>query len=318
MFHHKKTKYLYLISALFFSLSFAKNNPQFKAFKPDGCVMNNDHAGIKGTCKCIRDTKTDNIWLVNPAPPKPTWDDAAAWADNLNTNEETCGLHNWRLPSHKQLIDIAKYANNDPLWFNNNGFSGLGSGTYWGELKLPIGVNAAWTLWISSSEVVATLNGIKGDFSALAIHSRFEPFYPTGCSISKGDCQCIQDIDKGYVWQTKPTDNQIGWIEATKWANNMNALGVCGLTNGWQLPSSMQLKTMSGYLHKNAAYKNYTQWLNKEGFNKIQNDMYWGNEEVKIKNRTYAKALSIPDVKIYDFPQISKNYGWAVNPGIAE
>lgn len=133
-------KYLILIIALAFNLINAGAEQRFRPYYPKDCIMHNGSAGITGTCICIQDIATKDVWLTKPSDENNLdWYNAVAWAGRLNSSG-TCGFINgWQLPTLKQIITMSTYVINIPSgkqykWFNDNGFDGIDQfGVYWSD-----------------------------------------------------------------------------------------------------------------------------------------------------------------------------------------
>ena len=120
----------------------------FRPYPADSdCIMNNQALGATGTCTCIQDTVTKDIWAATIEGPSESWQIANTWANSLNTANNgagTCGFKKgWGLPSIAQLntmagyIQLYDYQQQDLLWLSVNGFNNIleqGATNLWGAL----------------------------------------------------------------------------------------------------------------------------------------------------------------------------------------
>ncbi|MCC2625796.1 MAG: hypothetical protein K0R14_1669 [Burkholderiales bacterium] len=127
-----------ILSILLFNLCMGSTD--FIGYYPKGCKLNNVTAGIAGTCTCIQDVVTHDIWLAVSSESGMSWDSTSAtklgangWILGINQSN-TCGIHTgWKLPTQAQLQMLAGH---DIDWFNANGFIGIDpNGDYWGALN---------------------------------------------------------------------------------------------------------------------------------------------------------------------------------------
>lgn len=130
----------------------------FTGYYPEGCSVNNKAAGIVGTCECIQDPVTKDIWLTTVNNEPLTWGLMFTWARYTLNAESTCGITNWswNLAGQTQLNTLQSYIKtNSAPWLNNNGFNNIEDITYWGmELKsgdYPHGT--AWIINMSTGKV---------------------------------------------------------------------------------------------------------------------------------------------------------------------
>lgn len=134
----------------------------FIGYFPEGCTLNNTGAGVRGTCTCIQDVNTNDIWLVAQQQPwsaNNNWSISNAWASGLNDGKGTCGLTaGWSLPTQTQLATLAKYMGDQPkgargTWLNNNGFVNAANyASYWGsDIGAPS--ESAWFMVMYDSSV---------------------------------------------------------------------------------------------------------------------------------------------------------------------
>jgi hypothetical protein len=154
----------------------------FKSFYPSGCVVNNQAAGISGTCECIEDPVTGDVWVANMGPSIVDYQGADTYVGSLKKSKK-CGLEDWIIPTSvqvKRLSAMSKYSYKDPNktngWLNNNGFVNLGTGVN----------NGASYYWInaegSCSESQATL---FNNYYMSSIGCVDKSYNPTGSGSSK-------------------------------------------------------------------------------------------------------------------------------------
>jgi len=111
----------------------------FLPYYPKGCTLNNDTTGVIGTCTCILDANTLDVWKASPNEDSLKWASAETWA-MANNASATCGFtRGWGLPTKDQLDHIQGYlaGNNSgdarSIWLNRNGFMKVKPDSqYWG------------------------------------------------------------------------------------------------------------------------------------------------------------------------------------------
>lgn len=131
----------------------------FIGYYPSGCTPNNTAAGVVGTCTCIQDPKTHDIWLAAPAKVNSVWSTANNWATELNSGEGTCGFTSgWGLATQEQISTMVRYTIDLPsedqkvLWMDNNGFTThqsatSGGSSFWGsDAGAPVGLAWFWNV----------------------------------------------------------------------------------------------------------------------------------------------------------------------------
>jgi|SRR6185437_8385561 len=126
-----------LLSMIIFNLCEAATS--FVGYFPPGCKLNNDAAGIVGTCVCIKDSTTKDVWLATSSEGGMSWDGSAGtplgangWVKSFNNPYSgICGITGgWRLPTKTQLGTLAGHSSD---WFGNNGFVDIDvNGYYFG------------------------------------------------------------------------------------------------------------------------------------------------------------------------------------------
>lgn len=304
---------------------------KFIPYYPEGCTLNNDTTGTVGTCTCIQDSTTLDVWMANPSENTLKWVDAGTWASSNNTSS-TCGFkEGWSLPTKKQLDYMSGYlvgnSSGDARskWLNSHGFTNVKPDSYyWGpeaeaSMQPPYDLNA-YILSMNTGSVVKTFQGLGAH--AWAVHSKkpsFIPYYPKGCTLNNdtdgivGTCTCIQDPTTLDVWLAKPLEDAV-WSDAKNWATANNTLSTCGLTKNWDLPSTGQLgRMLTTYMTNLNNGDERSQRLNSIGFTgtKTYSD-YWGPEYAELPIPS-AYFLSITTGRVEE--DATKRYllnAWAV------
>ena len=143
-------------------------NTYFKPYYPAGCIVNNKESGIVGTCECIQDPKTGEVWLATTNQTPAKWAEMSAWANNLN-ELSTCGLRNgWGLPDYNQLSKLSNYTSGlsdgqRSVWLNSNGFYNFDDNMYFGTM---FGYPYSYSIFIKNGLVSNALDtekvGVKG------------------------------------------------------------------------------------------------------------------------------------------------------------
>ncbi len=143
--------------------------------------------------------------------------------------------------------------------------------------------------------IVYAENGESQTYSVTLIRSApFVAYYPANCKLNSDDsaesCACLQDTTTGDVWtRTTSSNNQCynslmsesgtcygGNRSESGYIPNLNKKEMCGFKSGWDLPSELQLRTMSAYVSGVSAGAK-GRWFNEHGFSEIMDGgIYWG------------------------------------------
>lgn len=145
----------------------------FKPFYPAGCIVNNKESGIVGTCECIQDPVTKDIWYTNSTMIPDTWAITNYLVQRLN-NDNACGLsEKWNLPGLDQLsqlnsllIDVP--AESKAAWMNNNGFYNVRNILYFGTMATS---PYAYGMNITNGNIIDDINTITAKGWGLAVNS---------------------------------------------------------------------------------------------------------------------------------------------------
>ncbi len=148
----------------------------FKGYYPGGCRVNNQESGIVGTCQCIQDPVTKDIWLASPTMIPDSWVITNALVKNLNASN-TCGLNQgWHLPTREQLeqlniplVDIA--IGDKAAWLNNNGFKNIRNVLYFGTMSSP---PYAYSIYMYNGNISNTVDTSNTKAWGLAVNSSLE------------------------------------------------------------------------------------------------------------------------------------------------
>ncbi len=89
----------------------------------------------------ITDNTTDLVWLKTPNTAILTWEEALAYAENLNF----ANANNWRLPNIKELQSLTDAALLNPC-VSATAFPTIGVKKYWSSTSLPNQTTRAWYL----------------------------------------------------------------------------------------------------------------------------------------------------------------------------
>src|SRR6185437_5198112 len=303
----------------------------FVPYYPAGCTLNNDTTGTIGTCTCIQDLNTLDVWMTSSSEVLK-WVDARTWAIANNASSRCGFTDGWSLPTNNQLERMAGYiaGNNSgdarSKWLNSNGFMNVKpDSNYWGpeaDSGMPPPYDlAAHMISMNTGGVVKTFQAFE--MNTWAVHSNkpsFIPYYPKDCTLNNdtdgivGTCTCIQDPTTLDVWLAKPYEN-IAWSDAKNWAASNNVpTKTCGLTT-WDLPTKDQLDRMfTRYLVNIDNGYARSQWLNSNGFTDATPYAdYWGPEYSELPVPS-AYMLSLAEGRVIE--DVTKRYilnAWAVS-----
>lgn len=114
---------------------------------------------------------------------------------------------------------------------------------------------------------------------------------------------CVVDKSTHLMWSKSPLPGKYTWDDAVKTIKQSH---LCAY-NDWRLPSKeeiYELQKQSGYFAPFA-------WLNINGFNNVQTEFYWSNEEY-LTDQDSAWGFYMYSGRVYYEPKTNKNYAWQV------
>lgn len=152
----------------------------FIGYYPSGCTPANAAAKVTGTCTCIKDPVTNNIWYTNGSQ-SGHWDDWTGSGSSLavfNAGSHCGFTGGWKLPSYnnpggdwgslqKEALNNGYTAgSNFGLWLNNNGFQNVNTGGfYWSSSLYNY---SPWDLTINNGGFTNHATGCTGN--VLLVH----------------------------------------------------------------------------------------------------------------------------------------------------
>jgi hypothetical protein len=102
------------------------------------------------TADCVTDTLTGLVWVRAPVYAGYTWDQALAYANNL----DLCGYTDWRLPNLNELKSLMnRAAANSATFLNTQGLSGIQAAPYWSSTTHLGNLTLAWYLSMDDGRV---------------------------------------------------------------------------------------------------------------------------------------------------------------------
>lgn len=205
----------------------------------------------------VADLKTGLMWQKTPPNERYTWDEAAAYAENL----ELAGYDDWRIPTIKELYSLAAfYGNINTLtpYINIEYFDFEYPNTSQGYRI----IDAQY--WSSNKYVGTTMYGDWSAFGFNFADGRIKS-YPTGESggptaalhircvrggngygknsfVDNAD-NTITDRATGLMWMKSDSGTTMIWKEALNYAENLNYAGY----SDWRLPNTKELQSIVDY-----------------------------------------------------------------------
>jgi len=205
----------------------------------------------------VTDLNTGLIWQKTPPIKRYTWDEAAAYAENL----KLAGYDDWRMPTIKELYSLAAfYGNINTLTAYIN--------TEYFDFEYP-DISQGYRIidtqyWSSNKYVGTTMYGDRSAFGFNFADGRIKA-YPTGESggptatlhircvrggngygknsfVDNAD-NTITDRATGLMWMKSDSGTTMNWKEALNYAENLNYAGY----SDWRLPNTKELQSIVDY-----------------------------------------------------------------------
>ncbi len=276
--------------------------------------------GSGTTAACVTDNLTGLMWVKAPQfpSPKPIWESALTYANNLNL----CGFTDWRLPNQNELLSLVNYnESNQATWLNSQGFSNVQAVTYWSSSTYPPNLLQTWILSLSTgssgsgrssfdTKGTNTVSGIwpvRGSSNGLAKLPKTNQTTtiplnpaPTGSDgnlimgtawpsprfiLGTGtELNCITDKLTGLMWIKAPS------LTTSTWANALTSaasLKRCGYSD-WRLPNINELRSL---VNLSKAVQNT--WLQTQGFSNVQSGLYYSSTSDALDtSKTWYVSMS--------------------------
>lgn len=114
---------------------------------------------------------------------------------------------------------------------------------------------------------------------------------------------CVIDNKTNLMWSKSPLPGKYTWDGAVK---TIKQSRLCSYSD-WRLPTKEEIYN----LQKNSGYYAPFAWLNTNGFDNVQTEFYWSNEEY-VADQDSAWGFYMYSGRVYYEPKTNKNYAWQV------
>ena len=128
---------------------------------------------------------------------------------------------------------------------------------------------------------------------------------------TEAEADCVTDNLTGLMWARNGNlpGSKKTWTEAIDYVTGINnSGGLCGY-NDWRLPNINEIESLV-----NAQEPNTAEWLNAQGFNNVQSDLYWTSTSYS-RFAYYGWLLNLYYGHMDIFDKSNPAYVWAVRSG---
>lgn len=264
----------------------------------------------------ITDKLTGLMWEKQPIRTKMNWEQSFHRITHLNAIS-LGGHKDWRLPNILELESLTNISQFDnSAWLIQKGFKGVQNGNYWSSTLLSGSepINVQWCLDMGTSDLNISMReyglnviGVRTAGQGViklprtgqtkSIHRgddgnmQIGVAHPNPRFIDNGN-GTITDKLTGLKWEKSPPIERV-FIESSiqERMNKLNRIKLGGFGD-WRMPNRKEILSLVNFGQKELA-----SWLNKQGFQKIQRDIYWTSSAISDKFWNNKRKVWCMDMK---------------------